>query len=606
MKKFFSVIMLLVAVCISASAAKATGEPMKTFQPDGTILMYRLLGDEWKHWYQTMDGVLLVNEGGTFYVAKTNADGSLVSTGIIAHNIDTRSDIEAQMAKEQNPNQFFSRISDDVYKPVSRGSGFPLARRCPHNGKVKIPVILMEYPDLKFTKQGAELKAQFGEYFNSTETSPFSTTNKKYLAGYGSVKQYFLDASNGLFEPEFELYGPYTISQKHDTNTDKYGYSQRDEVLEIARKDIDFSKYDSDNDGNVDLVYILYAGSGQNLSSNTHDVWPHCTPVNKGPYNGKVINTIGLSNELVYIPDGKGGKNAYRSGIGVLCHEMSHGLGLPDLYWQTNDSRYTDNCGPEEWDLMDGGENLYGGIWPVQYNAWEKESMGWLSFEELTEPQDVTIYALDNKEGKGKVYVVRNPANKNEYYVIENFMCSNDHWNYYHWRHNLGLDITVPGLLITHINGYDGYAPSLNINVNTNGKPRITLLPADEFILGYYSVGTTKMYQGKKQEITSDMYYDDEATDVYPGPNGVTAITAYKNYDGEEMVEKYPITDITVNSDRSISFKFKGGGLPSGINELITDADNSIYTIGGVFAGNDFNALPMGIYIRNGKKVVKK
>ena len=92
---------------------------------------------------------------------------------------------------------------------------------------------------------------------------------------------------------------------------------------------------------------------------------------------GKIVNVIGAANELA-VDDYDG--EPVRAGIGVFCHEMSHGMGLPDLYWtlsyrprdEYGDVDF-DNCGPEDWDLMDGGENLYNGMWPCQYTAWERE-----------------------------------------------------------------------------------------------------------------------------------------------------------------------------------------------------------------------------------------
>lgn len=86
-------------------------------------------------------------------------------------------------------------------------------------------------------------------------------------------------------------------------------------------------------------------------------------------HDGKRIPIVGLSNELAITAQNNQG-TALRAGIGVLCHEMSHGLGLPDLYYTLSltpkdEHGYADynNCGPEDWDLMDGGENIFNGFY---------------------------------------------------------------------------------------------------------------------------------------------------------------------------------------------------------------------------------------------------
>lgn len=72
-----------------------------------------------------------------------------------------------------------------------------------------------------------------------------------------------------------------------------------------------------------------------------------------------------------------------------------------------------------------------------------------------------------------------------------------------------------------------------------------------------------------------------------------------------------PITNITQNSDGTISFDFMGGSttnIITGINIInqSTEAQNGrIYSIDGRYLGNDQDKLERGIYIINGKKIIK-
>lgn len=611
MKSIITIILLILTISIPARASKANSRPMAVTQPDGTRLMVRLVGDEHQNWYQTMDGALLVNDGLAYYVATIGSNGVLKSSGCLAHNIDIRSAQEIQIVNSQNKNAFFAR-SVMSEKSMSKASGYPVSKRCPHVGKVRIPVIMMQYPDLKFSYSDSDLYSVFDEYFNGTAVNPYTTEDNRHLMGYGSVKKYFLDASDGKLELEFELYGPYTSTYESAVYGNAKGLAASDalknEAISRANKDIDFTRFDSDNDGRVDMVYVIYAGPSASIGDHPNSIWPHLDTTSYYA-DGKNINLMGMSNELTDDPDNA--NNSIRAGVGILCHELSHGLGMPDLYWTLPNAPKDrhgfpdyNNCGPEEWDLMDGAENLCKGIWPIQYVAWEKEAMGWLKLEELNEPANVTVYPLDDKE-RGKAYMVKNPNNSSEYYVIENFMSAENSWNYYYWTQHLQLDVNIPGLIITHIHGFMSDDVTLFPN-NTYGKPRITILPADGFLLADYSIDEYCWYNGGGRMITHEMFIEEERGDPYPGIMQVTELSKYKNYIGsKDMVEQFPITDILVNPDRSISFRFMGG-VPEGINDICKDKSQSsaIYTIDGRYVGNDLNKLNRGIYIQNGRKIV--
>lgn len=591
---------VLLLTAATANAAKSNGKPRIVAQPDGTTLVVKLLGDEHFSWYQTTDGVLLKRVDDAFYIGKVTAAGTVESTGVLAHNLDTRKAEEKQLAKAQNKDMFFSAPlqkdgNDGPHKAIAN---YPSRNFCPHMGEVRVPVIVVEYQDYPLTYKSLAI---WEDYFNGTTRTPYTRDTR--FQGYGSVGMFFSDASNGMFTPKFDLYGPYTMSKTHDS----YGGTSHNllkEAVQLADGDIDFSKYDSNGDGNVDMVYVLYAGTGANLSNNDKDVWPFCTfyqTIKTG--EGKIINVIGAANELAVKDDTDVG--TLRAGVGVTCHEMSHGFGLPDLYWNLNSEKpkddygYVDynNCGPEDWDLMDGGENLYNAMWPCQYTAWERDIMGWLDLETLSEPATITIQPLNKG---GKAYKVVNPNYTNEYYVIENY--AYDEWNYYvtqQYGH---------GLMISHLfPSSDGF----DMNPNTTyGKPKITILPADGFIFASYSIGETIRYKGEVIKVSDDTgrkdYFKPEAKgDPYPGSQNVTSVASYKNYVGENMVKKFPITNIRVNDDLSITFDFMGGD-PAGIREAQTaNAPSAIYTLGGVCVGSDINSLPHGIYIQNGCKFVK-
>ena len=545
MKRLVTFIFAFIYI-LNAWAAKSAGTPMLVFQPDGMTVTIQLLGDENFSWYQTTDGVLLVRNESEYYIAKVVKD-ELVSTGILAHDECDRTDAENAAIAAQDKETFLAHADNSVRTRRNVVALLNKKNFSPHMGEIHIPIILLNYTDKQFVLGNGDkekLYEVFEEYFNGTTRTPY--TSETRFMGYSSVRQYFIDASYGKFTPVFDLYGPYTTSREHDYYGKASGRTSYmlKEAIQLADPDIDFSKYDSNNDGNVDLVYVLYAGTGANLSGNRNDVWPACW-YNRtfSTQEGKIVNVIGAANELAtssYMGE------PIRAGIGVFCHEMSHGLGLPDLYWTLSNKPKDadgntdyDNCGPEDWDLMDGGENLYNGMWPCQYTAWEREYMGWVENEELTEAQNITLAPVNKG---GKAYRITNPADPYEYYTIEH--TGYDEWNYYL---NKQYD---NGMLIMHVTSSpDGLSMTPN---NVYGHPNVTLVPADGRILALYT------YEDNPSITLAD-YKNSIRGDVYPGIGSVTSVENFKNYSGEDMVDTYPITNIVKNEDQTVSFRFMGG-----------------------------------------------
>ncbi|MBQ0075402.1 MAG: hypothetical protein KBT34_14575, partial [Prevotella sp.] len=147
MKKIFLSLFFLLATLTGAMAAKSAGIPRLVQQPDGTAMQILLLGDEHFSWYQTTDGVLLVEDNNVFYVAKTNYYGDITSTGVIAHEAALRTPEELSAIGRQNKDIFFS-IGPEVSKSKAGYSdfsilqipGYPSTKHCPHTGKVRVPV----------------------------------------------------------------------------------------------------------------------------------------------------------------------------------------------------------------------------------------------------------------------------------------------------------------------------------------------------------------------------------------------------------------------------------------------------------------------------------
>src|SRR5574344_1221727 len=325
-------------------------------------------------------------------------------------------------------------------------------------GKKKQLVILMQYPDKAFLDPDPQ-----SYWHNALNTGKISNTN-----AIGSLHQYFLDQSNGIFDVDFDVRGPFTTKEnrayygKDVNNNDQHADSLVIEGCLALDGEVDFNDYDWDGDGIVDQIIVIYAGNGQNdTSADDRDetIWPHqwalsqYKPWKAHKQNGVIIDTYCVINDE---------RRGASDGFGTVAHEFSHCLGLPDFYQTEGSAHSKDNFGT--YDLMHRG--CYNGdSWcPANYTAFEKYSLGW--YEPLTLTEPTTIDGLQPMSEGGEAYCIDNDGNTNEFYLLEN-------------RTKSGWDTHIPGsgLVITHYD-YDETAWYNNTVNNTASHQRAVIIPA--------------------------------------------------------------------------------------------------------------------------------
>ena len=596
--KQLSLIVCLMLCSLTTWAAKAESIPVQVRQADGSVITVILCGDEHINWYTTLDGVLLVQgTDNNYYIGKVEKSGNLIATQQLAHEALTRSQVERNLIAKQDKEKFFAYVnkiaeeSENTYEnsPLTRGpiidSGYNGVPYFPHIGSPKVLVILAEFQDTTFTIQ--DTKEIFTNYL--TNEGHFSDTRYGQNQNYKGVRGYFKDCSYGQFTPIFDVVGPIKLPKKHAI------YGAGNDRMDLLLADacaavddlVDFAKYDANNDGIVDLVYIIYAGHSANYHDNkVSNIWPKSGTITvSNKFDGKSIRRYGVSNELNG-SDKTSKNNKKINGIGLFCHEFSHTLGLPDIYALDEEAKNQDDQGMEFWDLMDGGTEVRNGRVPASYLAWEREVMGWMKIDELK--NDSAIKNLKSIDNGGKAYKIINPNDSNEYIVLQSIQ--KGPW-YQGWR-----DGTYgKGLLVYRVS-----YPFNKVNVfdfpnNVKGKPRVIPIPADGKILAAANAGGS---------ITT--YTQQLNGDPYPY-NGNNKIDKFTMYDG--TILKRSISDIVENdAERHVSFKFKNNetnGIQSPSIVERSTSDNRIYTLDGRYVGTDASILPHGIYIQNNKKFVK-
>lgn len=598
MKKILLSITFALMGIVSGFAAKAYPGIVTVTQSDGTELNVRIYGDEHFNWLTTEDGVLLVKEGNNYYIAETTSYGTLKATNYIAHNANKRLPAEIKAIKKQDLSRFRSYAIKKASPAKAMGTGNSGVKYFPHSGSPKALVILVEFSDTPF-QSGEKAKNVFEHFLKGKaednlpdgyEAYTGSYKNKNNLRNKGSVSDYFYDMSKGTYTPQFDVVGPYKLNQPslyYGKGENDNTYALVSDACKAADKDVDFSRYDADGDGMVDLVYIIYAGYPASMSGNPNDIWPKSGPGNGsfGTYDGKKVCRYGVHAELNFGRELNQKNGFLLSGIGLFCHEFSHTLGLPDLY-PTVDASKVDNQNPEMWDLMDGGEYTYnGGYCPTPYSPWEMDAMGWATPIELSdEKQTVTLKSY----GKERIaYKIK--GENNEYLLLQNIQIGG-------WWTGVA-SVYKTGMLVWRID-YNNEDVNLFDNPNNAiGKPKVMIVPADGYVISDYNHGDGKQWTDKQ-------YKESLQADPFPGTTKRTELLSVTL--NNSTLEK-PIYNIKEENE-VITFDYLDNisaiQLPS-VDE--TDmTTKQIFSLDGRYLGNDANKLTKGIYIIGKKKVVIK
>lgn len=558
MKKLISLMMLLVWA-VSVLAVPANRKPILVKQSDGTMLNVVLKGDEALHFHTTLDGKYVVKEAnGDFCYATFSKEGIFLSTGTLAHDVENRSNAE---------NEFLTTIDYvAMNNAVSETHMLRAAQyRTPHTtrsaaetrtittGEVLVPVLLVEYQDVKFSFTKEKIENILNKENYKYKCTVLSTMS------YGSARDYFIAQSDGLFTPKFVVTDIITLPQKmsyyggnNSAGNDKEPQAMIRTGIEKADATMDFSQFDNDKDGEVEFLYCIYAGYSEANGADSNTIWPHKWSLSskggKKQVDGVYCNVYACSSELNLTDAHEEKYGKWLAGIGTICHEFSHCLGLSDVYDVSYES---DNWGMDEWDLMAGGNYAAYGYIPVGYNSYQKEVCGWKNLEVLEEKGS---YSMTPQSQGGVGYKVVNDANPDEYFVLEN-------------RKREGWDQTFPadGMMIIHVD-YDKQAWSSN-NINTvSGHPRFQIIPADNELLFY-------------SKVSEKIFYESLAGDLWPGKNNNTEFTntsipAAKVYTGEFLNK--PITNIKYE-DYVASFDFMEDDISSPVALPVTNVTTNSF-----------------------------
>ena len=427
MRRVPTIVVMLAIITVSIMAIPANKKPIQVTQPDGTTVTIQLHGDEWLHFNTTEDGYSVVKNQQGFYVYAEKKNGELKATQMVAHNAQERKaqelaflqNVKKYQVPDMTPANATMKGRVEAIGAQRRAQG----NRATNYENFKGLIVLIQYNDKEFSRE------DYPTVINNM-------INQENYTGYdnvvctGSVHDYFSDNSGGIFKPEFDVCGPYTVDySQHD------GRNNSSQILvdaiNAANPDIDFSQYDGDGDGVVDLVFFIIAGNGSNYSGNDDDLWwPHRSVlVENDRYmyrDGVRLWDYASSVELTGWTQRP--STVKIDGIGTICHEFSHVLGLPDFYDTDYEGSGGQSNDPGDWSLMAGGSYLNESKTPIGYSLYERYMVGFTdNVETISQPGDYTLEPLANNQ---RGYCLNTPE-PNEFFVMENRQKNAFKWDAY-------------------------------------------------------------------------------------------------------------------------------------------------------------------------------
>ena len=502
MRNILNLIIIALALFLNTPlthAVKAIPHPLTITQPDGSTLTIRLIGDEFGHYQSTEDGFKIKKNNKGYFVYDLNNSTSVdKSTEIIARDASKRTPNERQLLQTMRATSEALQLNttpNQRSKNFNRQRVTTIQRAFPIVGTPKSLVILVNFSDKSYV----------------VPTPQTAFTNLLNQSGYtdneatGSARDYFMAASYGKFAPQFDVVGPYTLPYTLDfygkNDADDYDTNPQQMIIDACSvantNGVDFTQYDTDNDGMVDNVFVYYAGYNEAEGGPANTIWPHRWFLDdySTKFDGKTVFDYACTSEL------KGTSNADMCGIGTFCHEFGHVLGLPD-YYHTKADKNTLN----DWHIMDSGAYNNEGRTPPTYSVYDRFFLGWLTPEQINTPNDYTLLPI--YQGTSL------PANTNQQAYLLSATTHNlnggnplpSEFFMLEYRKKTGWDYFLPGegMLIWHIdynasawdentpNNYTGTSqtPSSHMRVYLQPLSGSTTTPGAAFSTGSFTPST--------------------------------------------------------------------------------------------------------------------
>lgn len=494
---YFTLTLFFLSIFQPLPAVRAYPNPMVVIQPDGTRLTIKLLGDEHHHYRTTTDGFLIKADARGYYnYAIVDSLGNLIPGKVRAQDVGQRSSAEISylLSLKKAPELTSTSLPQKIKSRTASTASLP-QKAYPLSGSPKSIVILVNFADKSFS-----IASPQAAFTSLLDQSGYSTNG-----GTGSARDYFMADSYGKFAPNFVVVGPVTLPQTLDyygknnaSGNDSNPVQMIVDACTAANAQVDFTQFDTDNDGVIDNVFVYYAGYNEAEGGPSNTIWPHrwgvypkslfpsgynyTGSVQSITFDGKRLMDYACTSEL------RGNSGTNMCGIGTFCHEFGHVLGLPDYYDTSGNQAHT----LDYWSIMDAGAYSNLGRTPPLYSAYDRFFLGWLTPQQikassryylLPSLQTTTAPATTSHQSYLLSADVHNLSGNNplpsEFFMLE-------------YRKKTGWDSFLPaeGMCVWHID-YNQNLWDLNVPNNYTGTTQTYISHMHVYLVPPTGVGTT-------------------------------------------------------------------------------------------------------------------
>ncbi len=434
-------------------------------------------------------------------------------------------------------------------------AGAPLASGAAVSGVLRVPAILFKFKNTP----ASELRT--ATHYNQVLFAPFPTgasAGRPY-----TYRTFYEELSNGLLSVQGQAYGYAALDSNEVTYTgvagtctgNPYGNTNCNGLFSdqaVARmqgglraalgkldNQVDWTQYDFDGDGYVDLVAFIHPPlDGACAGATNNHLWSHRFFLTGLPYVTHSKNAQGVPIKVAdyILESGVGGQDGCDSTqimpVGTVAHETGHGFGLPDLYDTDNISE-----GVGEYSLMGSG-NYTSPFSPSRMDAWSLSQLGWVTVAPLRNGGTFSFGAAPTSDTA--FYLPVGGANpRGEYFLLENRqqVQSDSAMVHYHCQVWFGTGTPPPcagGLVIYHVDSAQiaDHGFDQDNRVNTAPIHGVEVVQADA--RGNLDANSNTACSGAGPGCSDR----GDAGDLYPGPTGNVAFTsttvpaAVRNSDG--------------------------------------------------------------------------
>ncbi len=274
---------------------------------------------------------------------------------------------------------------------------------CPTTGNVKVLVIPVEFSDVTAASQGYKLETIDTAFNGEAGSTDYLSVSDYYQTSSGGQLNLTFDVMDSWFRPSKN--SAYYLNATMDYDGEEMECGDQiiiDEFLQKYENSMDFSKYDSDNNGYIDAIVLIntlkidydvtmqWAYRFWNLYSDNDGYYYEYDGVSAYDYLWASYQFLFESADGEF--NDKNAINTY-----TYIHEFGHVLGAEDYY----DTSYEDDYSPlGGYDMMDSESG--------DHNPYTKFNYGWITSSRLVTTSTSVTLTLNDFTKTGDTVIIAN------------------------------------------------------------------------------------------------------------------------------------------------------------------------------------------------------